>query len=136
MKVVISALLTICFCQTLVFAAEPEGANFTRSVAQRVLIGPDAFHKSIALETRRAALLTPRSDSTLLLRLQRDPQSRSGARRHPVLIGTLVGLGAGIGVGLAVGQDGGIADWSAGFSGLVLGGIGAGVGAIIGRVLE
>ena len=135
MKVVVSALLTTLLCHTLVFASEPEGVDSTRSAAQRVLVGPDVFQRAIALEARRAASPTPRADSNLLPRLQQDPQS-GGAKRHPVLIGTLVGLGAGVGVGLAVGQNGGIADWSAGFSGLVFGGIGAGVGAIIGRVLE
>ena len=137
MKVVVSALLTILSMgQTLAFAAEPERVDSTRSGVQRVLFRPDAFRRSIALEATRAALPIPRPGSNVLLMLQRDRQSRTGARRHPVLIGTLVGFGAGAGLGVAVGQNGGIADWSAGFSGLVLGGIGAGVGAIIGRVLE
>ena len=131
MRVVISALLITFLCQTLGFAAEPEGAD-----SARVLVGPDVFQRAVALEARRAASSTPRTDSNLWLRRQPGPQSRRGAKRHPVLIGTLVGSGAGAGMGLAVGQNGGIADWSAGFSGLVFGGIGAGVGAIIGRVLE
>jgi hypothetical protein len=137
MKVVVSALLTtLVMGQTLVFAAEPERVDSPRSGVQRALFQPDVFRRAIALEATRAAVPIPRPGSNILLMLQRDRQSRTGVRRHPVLIGTLVGFGAGVGVGVAVGQNGGIADWSTGFSGLVLGSIGAGVGAIIGRVLE
>ena len=136
MKVVLSALLTtLLMGPTLLFAAEPERVDSRRSGVQRALVRPDVFRRAIA-EATRAAPPIPRPGSDVLLMLQQARQSRTGARRHPVLIGTLVGFGAGAGLGVAVGQNGGIADWSAGFSGLVLGGIGAGVGAIIGRVLE
>ena len=103
--------------------------------APRAMPGPDVFQRAI---TREAGLArsTAQADASLLLMQAQGAQSRSWAKRHPVLIGTLVGFGAGYGLGLGLGQGGGIQDWSAGFSGLVFGGVGAATGAVIGRLIE
>ena len=136
MKLVVATLLSgLMTCHALVFAAEPEAAPRGPS-EQRTLLGPGVLQRAVAREIAGLPTGAPRAHSKILLLQTHDGQSRGWAKRHPVLLGTLVGFGAGFGLGSALGRNGGIADWSAGFSAWVFGGIGAGAGATIGRFVE
>ena len=133
----VATLLTGFFaCQTLLFAAEPEVLNPASPSVHRARIGADVLQQAIAREATRLAMSTPRADSNVPLMQPQGSQSRSWAKRHPVLIGALVGFGAGYALGRVLGANGEFADWSGEFSGLVFGGIGACTGAIIGRLTE
>lgn len=112
-----------------------DGLGASTSTAPRVLLRSDVLHKAIAFESTRLARLTLPADVNVLLRKPQPPQPRSWAKRHPVLLGTLVGLGAGYATGWAIG-DGRIGDWSDDMNSWVFGAVGAGVGAIVGRLLE
>jgi hypothetical protein len=133
-QVVVTLVLGMLASQAVVFTAEPEGRGASASTAQRVSLRFDVIHKAIASEATQLAMLTPTADVNVLRQLQA-PQPRSWAKRHPVLLGTLVGLGAGYATGWAIG-DGRIADWSDDMNSWVFGAVGAGVGAIVGRLVD
>ena len=135
LQVVVTLVLGMLASQAVVFAAEPDGLGASASTAQRVLLQSDVLHKAIAFEATRLAILTPIADLNVLLQQPQAPQPRSWAKRHPVLLGTLVGLGAGYATGWAIG-DGRIADWSNDMNSWVFGAVGAGAGAIVGRFVE
>jgi hypothetical protein len=99
------------------------------------MLRSDVLQKAIAFEATRLARSTPTADFNILLLQPQAPQPRGWAKRHPVLLGTLVGLGVGYAAGWAIG-DGRIADWSNDMNSWVFGAVGAGVGAIVGRLVE
>ena len=134
-QVVANLLFGLLACQTLVFAAEPEGLGSSGPSTERARLRPDVLQNAIAIEATRLARSTPMADFNVLRLQPQASQPRSWAKRHPVLLGTLIGLGVGYAAGWAVG-DGQIADWSDDFNSWVFGGVGAGVGAVVGRLVE
>ena len=119
----------------LIGVAAPSTAVAQTRHNTTIVLRSDVLQRAIALEATRLARSKPIADFNILLLQPQAPQPRGWAKRHPVLLGTLVGLGVGYAAGWAIG-DGSIGDWSNDMNSWVFGAVGAGVGAIVGRLVE
>lgn len=128
MQRIVAAILVSLF-------AIPGGA-----LAQTACEGPCSVtpsgDRAVTSGALRAATLKEavRLSKTLLstsLRQAPTPQ-RSWAKRHPVVVGTLVGFGAGLGFFVVACSDCDSANPLYGPSALAMGGVGAGIGAAVG----